>query len=159
MDGWTTKRVCRQLSRWELEEYAESARRAKIDGPAMMALHEVDALCSQLGIVKKGHRKRLAIAIRHLDDDDNLKRGHTRVPRMWLRVLRVLENMPPRTGVVIEVPDRCCGVCGVSMPPGVVDKTDPALCFGCASSIKRKDCARRIEICRKLLQKSQTKSN
>jgi hypothetical protein len=70
MDGWTTKQVCRQLSRWGLEEYAESARRAKIDGPAMMALHEVDALCSQLGIVKMGHRKRLAIAIRHLDDDD-----------------------------------------------------------------------------------------
>jgi hypothetical protein len=28
----------------------------------------------------------------------------------------------------------------------VVDKADPALCFGCASSIKRKDGARRIEI-------------
>jgi hypothetical protein len=65
---------------------------------------------------------------------------------VWLRVLRVLESMPPRTGVVIEAPDRCCGVCGVSTPPGVVDKADPALCFGCASSIKRKDGARRIKI-------------
>jgi hypothetical protein len=70
MDGWTTKWVCHQLSQWGLEENVELAWRAKIDGPVMMALHKVDALCSQLSIVKMGHRKQLAIAIRHLDDDN-----------------------------------------------------------------------------------------
>jgi hypothetical protein len=80
-----------------IEEYAETARRAKIDGSTTMALHKVDALCSQLGIVKMGHRKRLAIAMRHLTDNE-------RVTKLAIPQLQRSRSSPD-----VSEPDRRSG--------------------------------------------------
>jgi hypothetical protein len=91
-----------------IEEYAETARRAKIDGSTTMALHKVDALCSQLGIVKMGHRKRLAIAMRHLTDNE-------RVVKLAIPQLQRSRSSPD-----VSEPDRRSGRLPLSSTGGSV---------------------------------------
>lgn len=65
---WTCRDVRRHFKRVDLGEYADALRRSKVDGRRLSQMHAEGTLCHTLGITKMGHQKRLAIAIRAIED-------------------------------------------------------------------------------------------